>query len=268
MPRDSAAARFDAGPSAVSRDESLGKRPFWVHDLPAVPWSRVRQVLPQIPEHQSMNRTNPKVDVYLGEAKKWREEMAKLRTILLGCGLSEELKWGKPCYTFQDGNVAMLYGLKESCALGFFKGALLKDAEGILIKPGENSQSARWIKFTSVGEIAKMKTILKGYIDGAIEVERAGLEVDFQKNAELVYPEEFQRKLDEMPALKAAFEALTPGRRRGYNLHFSAPKQSKTRESRVESCMQRILHGKGFNDCICGRSKNQPRCDGSHKSIR
>lgn len=191
---------------------------------------------------------NPKVDVYLRKAKRWREESEELRAILLGCGLTEELKWGKPCYMFQESNVVIIGGFKEYCALLFCKGALLKDAKGILIKPGENTQAARQIRFTSVGEIVKMAPILKGYIREAIEVEKAGLEVDYIKSTELVFPEEFQKKLEEAPALRRAFEALTPGRQRGYYLHFSAPKQSKTRESRVEKCVGRILEGKGFNE--------------------
>ncbi|MFZ1978424.1 MAG: YdeI/OmpD-associated family protein, partial [Bacteroidota bacterium] len=161
---------------------------------------------------------------------------------------TEELKWGKPCYTFQKNNIVIIQGFKEYCALMFFKGVLLNDANGILIKMGENTQAGRQIRFTNVREIIEMKTILKDYIYEAIEVEKAGLKVNFKKNAELIFPEEFQNKLDELPALKTAFNALTPGRQRAYNLYFSAPKQSKTRESRVEKCMQQILNGKGLND--------------------
>ena len=167
--------------------------------------------------------------------------------ILLDCQLTEELKWSKPCYTFQKSNIIIIIGLKEYCALVFCKGVLLNDANGILIKPGENTQAGRWIKFTSVREIVEMETILKAYIYEAIEVEKAGLKVNFKKNPEPI-PEEFQNKLDEIPALKTAFDALTPGRQRAYILYFSAPKQSKTRESRVEKCMQQILNGKGLND--------------------
>jgi len=191
---------------------------------------------------------NPKVDEYLSKAKKWQEEMEKLRMIILDCQLTEELKWGKPCYTFQKSNIVIIIGLKEYCALLFFKGALLKDANGILIKPGENTQAGRQIRFTNVREIVEMEPILKAYIYEAIEVEKAGLKVNFKKNTELIIPEEFQNKLDEIPALKTAFDALTPGRQRAYILYFSAPKQSKTRESRVEKCMQKILDGKGLND--------------------
>ncbi|WP_058829956.1 YdeI/OmpD-associated family protein [Paenibacillus polymyxa] len=191
---------------------------------------------------------NPKVDAYLDKVKKWKAEMEKLRAIMLDCQLTEELKWGKPCYTFQNSNIAIIQGFKEHCALMFFKGALLNDPNGILIKPGEDTQAGRQIRFTNVEEIIEMETILKVYINEAIEVEKAGLKVDFKKNTELIFPEEFQAKLDEDPALKTAFAALTPGRQRAYVMHFSAPKQSKTRESRIEKCMQDILNGKGLND--------------------
>jgi uncharacterized protein YdeI (YjbR/CyaY-like superfamily) len=191
---------------------------------------------------------NPKVDGYLRKSKKWQEELEKLRMIILDCQLTEELKWGKPCYTFQKSNIVVIIPLKEYCALMFCKGALLNDANGILIKPGENTQAGRWIKFTNVREIVEMETILKAYIYEAIEVEKAGLKVNYKKTSEFIIPEEFQNKLDEIPALKTAFDALTPGRQRAYILYFSAPKQSKTRESRVEKCMQQILNGKGLDD--------------------
>jgi uncharacterized protein YdeI (YjbR/CyaY-like superfamily) len=192
-----------------------------------------------------MNNMNPKVDRYLRRAKKWQEEMKKLRRISLGCGLTEELKWGKPCYTFQKSNIVIIQGFKEFCALLFCKGALLKDRNGILKKFGW--QAARRIPFTDVREIVEMEPILKAYIHEAIEAEKAGLKVKYKKNPEPI-PEEFQNKLDEIPALKAAFDALTPGRQRAYILYFSKAKQSKTRESRVEKCMQQILNGKGLND--------------------
>ena len=191
---------------------------------------------------------NPKVNFYFSKAKRWQEELAKLRTIVLDCGLTEELKWGVPCYTIQKSNIVLIHVFKEYCALLFFKGALLHDTNGILIQQTENVQAARQIRFTNVREIVKMKPILKAYIYEAIEVEKAGLKVNFKKTAEFIIPEEFQNKLDELPALKTAFDALTPGRQRAYNLYFSAPKQSKTRESRVEKCMQQILNGKGLND--------------------
>ncbi len=192
-----------------------------------------------------MNKMNPKVDFFFSKAKKWREEFEKLRRILLGCRLTEELKWSKPCYTFQKSNIVIIQGFKEFCALLFCKGALLNDPKGILKKFGW--QAARRIPFTNVREIVEMEPILKAYIHEAIEVEKAGLEVNFKKDPEPV-PEEFQNKLDEFPVLKTAFEALTPGRQRGYILYFSGAKQSKTRESRVEKCMRRILNGKGLND--------------------
>ena len=195
-----------------------------------------------------MNRMNPKVDGYLRKAKKWQAELEKLRMIILDCQLTEELKWGKPCYTFQKSNIVIIIPLKEYCALMFCKGALLNDANGILIKPGENTQAGRWIKFTAVREIVEMEPILKAYIYEAIEVEKAGLKVNFKKTTEFIIPEEFQNRLDEIPALKTAFDALTPGRQRAYILYFAAPKQSKTRESRVGKCMQQILNGKGLND--------------------
>ena len=195
-----------------------------------------------------MSRMNPKVDLFLSKAQQWREEFEKLRTIILDCGLTEELKWGVPCYTFEKSNIVLIHGFKEYCAILFVKGALLKDAEGILVTQTENTQAACQIRFTSVREIVEMEPILKAYIHEAIEVEKAGLKVDFKKTSEYTIPEEFQSKLDEIPALKTAFQALTPGRQRAYLLYFSQPKQSKTRVSRVERYMQRILDGKGLND--------------------
>jgi uncharacterized protein YdeI (YjbR/CyaY-like superfamily) len=191
---------------------------------------------------------NPKVDFYFNKARKWQEEYEKLRTIVLDCGLTEELKWGVPCYTFEKGNIVLIHGFKEYCALLFFKGALLKDAKGILIQQTKNVQAARQIRFTSVREIVKLKPILKAYIYEAIEVEQAGLKVNLRKTTKFTIPEEFQKKLDKIHALKTAFNALTPGRQRAYLLYFSAPKQSKTRESRVEKCLHQILNGKGLNN--------------------
>jgi len=195
-----------------------------------------------------MNRTNPKVDFFFRKAEKWQEEFEKLRMIVLDCGLTEELKWGVPCYTFENNNIVLIHGFKEYCALLFHKGTLLKDPVGILIQQTENVQAARQIRFTNIEEIDEMEHILKAYIQEAIEVEEAGLKVDFKKTSEFNTPEEFQKKLDEIPALKAAFEALTPGRQRGYLLYFSDAKQSKTREARVEKYMHHILNGKGLND--------------------
>lgn len=193
-------------------------------------------------------RMNPKVDFFFNQAGKWQEEFKKLRTIILGCGLAEELKWGHPCYTFQDSNIVLIHGFKEYCAMLFMKGALLKDAKGILIQQTENVQAARQIRFTDVREIVEMESVLKAYIKEAIEVEKAGLKVSLKKTSEFEVPEEFQKKLQEAPALKTAFEALTPGRQRGYLLYFAAAKQSKTRETRIEKCMDQIFDGKGLND--------------------
>ena len=195
-----------------------------------------------------MNRMSPKVDAYLSKAKKWQEEFEKLRMIILDCGLTEELKWGVPCYTFEKRNVVLIHGFKEYCALLFFKGALLNDGKSILIQQTKNVQAARQIRFTNIREIVKLKPILKAYIYEAIEVEKAGLKVNLKKTKEFIVPEEFQNRLAEVPGLKTAFAALTPGRQRAYLLHFSAPKQAKTRESRVEKCLQQILNGKGLND--------------------
>lgn len=195
-----------------------------------------------------MTQVNPKVDVYLSRTGKWQKETATLRRIVLGCQLTEELKWGKPCYTFQNNNVVLIHGFKEYCALLFFKGALLKDAQGILIQQTENVQAARQIRFTGVREIIELEPILKAYIHEAIEAEKAGLMVNYKKTSAFAVPEELQKKFDESPAFKTAFEALTQGRQRAYILHFTAPKQARTRESRVEKCMPQILNGKGLND--------------------
>ncbi|ATH94462.1 YdeI/OmpD-associated family protein [Bacillus glycinifermentans] len=191
---------------------------------------------------------NPKVDEFLSQAAKWKEEYEKLRNIVLDCELTEEFKWMHPCYTFNHKNIVLIHGFKEYCALLFHKGALLKDPHGILIQQTENVQAARQIRFTNVQEIVEMETILKAYINEAIEVEKAGLEVEFKKTTEFAIPEELQHKFDEIPALKTAFEALTPGRQRAYIFYFSQAKQSKTRESRVEKYVQKILDGKGLKD--------------------
>jgi uncharacterized protein YdeI (YjbR/CyaY-like superfamily) len=195
-----------------------------------------------------MNKMNPKVDGYLRKSKKWQKELQKLRIILLDCPLNEEVKWRHPCYTFQENNIVILGAFKESCVLTFVKGALLKDANGILVKPGENTQSARVIRFTNVQQIVELEPFLKAYVREAIEVEKAGLKVKFKKITEFKIPEELKKKLDEIPALKTAFRALTPGRQRAYLLYFSAAKQSKTRDSRIEKCMRQILDGKGLDD--------------------
>jgi uncharacterized protein YdeI (YjbR/CyaY-like superfamily) len=194
------------------------------------------------------SKMNPKVDGFFRKAKKWQKEMEKLRTIILECPLTEELKWGKPCYTFQDRNVVIIHGFKEYCALLFTKGVLLKDPKGILIQQTENMQAARQLRFTNVREIVQMKPVLKAYINEAVSVEKAGLEVTYKKTSEFKVPEEFQNRLDENRALKTAFNALTPGRQRGYLLYFSGAKQSNTREARIEKYRPQILKGKGLND--------------------
>ena len=193
-------------------------------------------------------KVNPKIDQYLSQAGKWKNELAMLRDIVVETGLTEELKWGAPCYTFEKSNVIILGEFKDCVVLSFFKGALLKDTRGILVKPGENTQSARIVRFTNIREIEKLKPVLKTYIREAIEVEKSGLKVNLKEKTALVFPEEFKQILDKNAVLKKAFNALTPGRQRAYNLYFSAPKQSKTRESRIEKYMKQILEGKGLND--------------------
>jgi uncharacterized protein YdeI (YjbR/CyaY-like superfamily) len=205
---------------------------------------------------------NPKVDAYFTsgcgrcplvntpdcKVHTWQAELRKLRSILLNCGLTEELKWAHPCYTVQGKNIILLGSFKEYCTLSFLKGALLQDTEGILLKPGEDSQVARLLRFTDVQEIIELDSVLKSYIFEAIEVEKAGLKVRLKTISERTIPEELQQKFDELPAFKAAFDALTPGRQRGYLIHFSAPKQSKTRAARVEKCLTKIFDGKGLQD--------------------
>jgi uncharacterized protein YdeI (YjbR/CyaY-like superfamily) len=202
----------------------------------------------RLAEFQSMNNRNPKVDFYFSKAKTWREELAALRDMILDCELTEELKWGQPCYTFEKSNIVLIHVFKEYCAILFFKGALLKDARGILVQQTENVQAARQIRFTHVREIEDMEAVLKRYIREAMDVEKSGLKVKLKKTSEFTIPAEFQKKLDELPALKAAFDALTPGRQRGYLLYFSSAKQAKTRESRVEKHIQQMLKGKGLDD--------------------
>ena len=191
---------------------------------------------------------NPKVDWFFDKDSKWQKEYKKLRKIILDCALTEELKWGCPCYTFEKKNIVLIHGFKEYCALLFFKGALLNDAEGILIQQTKNVQSARQVRFTNLKEIVKIEKILKAYIYEAVEVERAGLKVRLKKTSDFKIPGEFQKQLDKKPALKKAFDALTPGRQRAYIFYFSQPKQSKTREARVEKYRKQILSGKGLND--------------------
>lgn len=195
-----------------------------------------------------MTSKNPDVDAVLAKEKKWQKEFKKLRGIALSCELSEELKWGHPCYAFENNNVVVIHGFKEYCALLFFKGALLDDPNGILIQQTENVQSARQIRFANAREIGQMEMILIDYIQRAIDVEKAGLKVKLKQTSDFTVPEEFQRRLDVDPVLRAAYESLTPGRQRGYLFHFSDAKQSKTRESRIDKCTPRILAGKGLND--------------------
>jgi len=192
--------------------------------------------------------TNPSVDFYFDKDQKWQEEIKRLRIIVLDSPLNEELKWGVPCYTFEKNNIVLIHVFKEYCAILFVKGSLLKDSHGILIQQTENVQAGRQIRFANLEEITEKETIIKDYIKEAIEVEKSGLEVTFKKNTEYKIPEELQKKFDETPALKTAFEGLTPGRQRAYILNFSAPKQSKTRESRIEKNIEKILSGKGLDD--------------------
>lgn len=192
--------------------------------------------------------TNPKVDAYFERQENWRAQSQALRKIVLDCGLTEELKWGEPCYTVDGGNVIIIHGFKEYCALLFFKGALMKDPNAILIRQTENVQGARQIRFTDLAEIDRMTDILAAYVLEAVAVEKAGLKVEYRKTEEFPVPDEFQARLDAEPELKAAFEALTPGRQRAYLLNFAAPKQAKTREARIEKCLSRILEGKGLHD--------------------
>ncbi len=198
----------------------------------------------------TQNTMNPKADWFFNKPTQWQEEYQHLRTIILDCGLTEELKWGCPCYTFQGSNIVLIHGFKEYCALLFMKGALLKDTQAILIQQTEHVQAARQIRFINVSEIVEKKAILKAYIFEAIEVEKAGLKVNLKKHEDFIIPEEFKKKLSAKGshALKTAFEALTPGRQRGYILYFSAPKQSKTRDARIEKSIPQILNGKGLND--------------------
>jgi uncharacterized protein YdeI (YjbR/CyaY-like superfamily) len=192
--------------------------------------------------------TNSKVDFYFDKAKKWQDEIKQLRKIVLDCGLHEGLKWGCPCYTYEEKNIVLIHVFKNYCALLFFKGALLNNTHNILVQQTENVQAARQVRFTNLREIVSNAAILKAHIYEAVEVEKAGLKVTLKKTSAFTIAEEFQRKLDEKPALKKAFEALTPGRQRAYLMHFSSPKQSKTRESRIENAVPKILKGKGLND--------------------
>lgn len=210
---------------------------------------------------------NPKVDLFLSEVSQWQEELTQLRAIVLDCDLTEELKWGHPCYTHNKKNIILLGGFKEFCTINFIKGVLLSDSEKILEQQVENSQSARSIKFTNLEQVIKLAPIIKSYIFEAIEVEKAGLKVELKKNEDYEIPEELEDKFKESASFKKAFYALTPGRQRAYLLFFAAAKQAKTRVDRIEKYEGRIMNQKGINDCVCGFSKRMPSCDGSHKYI-
>jgi len=211
---------------------------------------------------------NPVADKYFLDASQWQEELKQLRKIALGTQLKETIKWGVPCYVFGESNIILLGSFKAFCSISFLKGSLMQDPDGILLKPGENSQVARMLKFTNLDQIRQLEPVIKAYIVEAIEIEKAGLKPVLEKSADLEFPEELLQILDKDAAFKAAFTSLTPGRQRGYNLFFTAPKQSATRIARIEKYRQQILDGKGINDCTCGLSKKMPSCDGSHKALR
>jgi uncharacterized protein YdeI (YjbR/CyaY-like superfamily) len=210
---------------------------------------------------------NEKVSAYIGKVKNWQAEMKALRAMLIEFPLTEELKWGKPCYAFENSNIIIIQGFKEYCGLLFFKGALLKEAKGLLVKPGENTQGGRLLKFTSVQEINKLITTIKSYIKEAIEIEKKGLKIE-PINTELVLPEELLAQFKKSASFKKAFNALTPGRQRAYNMFFTAAKQAATRKTRIEKYKGQIMSGKGINDCTCGLSQKMPYCDGSHKQLK
>ena len=210
---------------------------------------------------------NEKVGAYICKVKKWQAEMEALRAILHEFPLTEELKWGKPCYAFENSNIIIIQGFKEYCGLLFFKGALLKDVKGLLVKPGENTQGGRLIKVKTVQEITKLKASIKSYIKEAIEIEKLGLKIESAKS-ELVLPDELLAQFKKSASFKKAFNALTPGRQRAYNMFFTAAKQSATRETRIEKYKSQIMSGKGINDCTCGLSQKMPYCDGSHKQLK
>lgn len=210
---------------------------------------------------------NIKVGSYISKLKTWKAEMEALRAILHAFPLTEELKWGKPCYAFENSNIIIIQGFKEYCGLLFFKGALLKDVKGLLVKPGENTQGGRLIKFKTIQEITKLKASIKSYIKEAIEVEKLGLKIEPMEK-ELVLPDELLAIFKKNAPFKKAFNALTPGRQRAYNMFFTAAKQSATRETRIEKYKKQILDGKGINDCTCGLSQKMPYCDGSHRQLK
>jgi uncharacterized protein YdeI (YjbR/CyaY-like superfamily) len=210
---------------------------------------------------------NPNVDLFIQSAEKWQEEMALLRRILLDCSLVEEYKWKQPCYSFQRTNIVIIGPFKDSVVLGFFKGALLSDPENVLVKAGDNSQSTRMFRFTSVKQILELESTIKAYAYEAIELEKAGMKVELKKIEDYTIPEELTAQFGKDPNFKEAFSKLTPGRQRAYLLHFAEAKQSVTRTARIEKYTSRIMKGKGINDCVCGLSKRMPNCDGSHKNL-
>lgn len=210
---------------------------------------------------------NSKVDSYIENLKNWKDELILVRKIVISCGLSEDFKWRNPCYTFQDKNVFILFGFKEYCGISFLKGVLLKDELQMLVQPTENMQAARQLRFTNVSEIIQQEAIIKAYIFDAIEAEKSAVKVPTKKVSEFDVPEELVIIFDENPGFKEAFYALTPGRQKGYLLHFDGAKQAKTRISRIEKYKTRIFKGQGINDCVCGLSKKKPNCDGSHKQL-
>lgn len=211
---------------------------------------------------------NPAIDEFIEKQDKWKDELSLLREIILECGLTEEFKWRGPCYSYQKSNLLIIGGFKDDCVLSYFKGVLLKDEAKLLVKPGENSQSGRFLKFKSVNEILKLKDLIKAYIFEAIELEKAGAKVEFSESKEFDLPDELLEKFKELPELKKAFEKLTIGRQRAYVIHFNGTKQSKTKIARIEKYIPRIMIGKGFNDCVCGLSKKMPGCDGSHRELK
>ncbi len=208
---------------------------------------------------------NPNVDLFIDSSKKWAVEFTKLRHIILNCLLVEELKWGVPCYTFQQANILLYHGFKEYCALTFFKGALLQDEKSLLHKLGKHTQAGRQLRFKNISEIVELEAMIKAYIVEALEVEKAGLKVEVKSHTDYTVPSEFQIQLDANEVLHQSFYALTPGRQRAYLLFFSDAKQSPTRIARIEKYKERIINGKGIMDCVCGLSKRMPTCDGSHK---
>jgi uncharacterized protein YdeI (YjbR/CyaY-like superfamily) len=205
------------------------------------------------------------INEFVSRQKKWGQEVQKLREIALGCELNESLKWKTPCFDFNESNVALIGCFKEYCSLSFFKGVLLSDSENLLVSPGANSQSVRYLKFSSLEEIITLESVIKHYLFEAIEIEKLGLKVELKKSTEIVFVEELAEKMKKDNEFESAFLNLTPGRQRGYNLFFEGAKQSQTRISRIEKYESRILDGKGMNDCVCGLSKKMPGCDGSHK---